>query len=257
MVSSLMSITKIYELPQELVCLLFDQILYTVGPVEALKLCTVSNFFNNAILSAICLNYVNDSSGPVNNLIKSLVFHRKHVKTHLMGHFIHAQIKKEPEIPILSPINRTIQYICQHSSQTDEQVSQMSYQICKTIANRLCWKEDGTLDFSTNFYRNSSVPTSLDTDDAYHALSAAIVAGNIEIFRSLLSSIPNIKLNVDNEYFGRPLHLSALWGRTEFVHILLAMGGADPGFIQQIFSPWPRKHFCWYHFGDTIRIVLL
>ncbi|RAL60411.1 hypothetical protein DID88_000186 [Monilinia fructigena] len=116
------------------------------------------------------------------------------------------------------------------------------------VANNLYWSDDGSLGFlerslgpnSTVRHRammesdeslNSHLSSVSDEDDVHNKLGAAIVAGDIDIFKSLLSANPNIDINKKTKYFGRLFHLSALYGCIEFINLILAIG-ADPTIIQ-------------------------
>lgn len=235
-------------------------------------------------------SYVKDPLGPINKLIENLVAHKKHMGSHLMGHILYAQLELKPQNHILSPINKAIEYICVRTFQTDDQVSQLSLQICQTIANRLYWRDANSLEFlfeprdlnaiSVSRYKikylmaspersptpsarrngcarplyeqRSSrtfpimvcpkptyLPLASDIEDVYYALSVAIVADQIEIFKYLLSSHKKIKINVNNNYFGCLLHLSALWNRIEFIDVLLARG-ANPAIVQWEYRRTPK-----------------
>ncbi|KAB8304114.1 hypothetical protein EYC80_003534 [Monilinia laxa] len=253
MKSSLIPDILLYNLPQEVVRLIFNQILDTLGPIEAFKVRTISKKFNEEILDAFQQSYTSDvwPSGPVNRFIAGLLLQGKHMSARMMARLIYAKLKKEPRHRILSSIDKAIHYVYEHSSKIDTHVDLFSFQICETVASNLYWSDDGSLGFlerSLGFDSNvhhrammksdgslDSHPFSVsDENDVHNKLGAAIVAGDIDIFKSLLSAHPNIDINKKTKYFGSLFHLSALFGCIEFINLLLAMG-ADPTIIQDGF----------------------
>lgn len=79
------------------------------------------------------------------------------------------------------------------------------------------------------YLQNRNPSSNCDTTK-HNTLSAAIIVGDINIVRALLSENV-IDVNCESEYFGRPLHLAARWGQLEILRLLIS-NGADPHTIQ-------------------------
>ncbi|KAF7887928.1 uncharacterized protein EAF01_011082 [Botrytis porri] len=70
---------------------------------------------------------------------------------------------------------------------------------------------------------NDRDPDACDDDarlDTQTTPSVAIIAGDISIVRELLENC-SADADLDNRYFGRPLHLAASYGRIKIIEILL------------------------------------
>ncbi|KAA8574694.1 hypothetical protein EYC84_003944 [Monilinia fructicola] len=250
MTSSLIPAIRFPDIPREVARAILSELFDILSPVEVFKLRIVSKLFNEEILDAYRQSYKNEvwPSGPVNKLIASLLRQHKRMSAQMMGHLIYAKLQKEPQLPLLSPIDKAIRYICERNPEINAQVGLFSFRVCETVANNLHWSADGSLGFLERRVGPDSVlrhmilkesdesldcylSSIFDEEDAHIKLSAAVVAGDVDIFNSLLSAYPKLDINKQNRYFGRLLHLSALWGRTEFLKLLLDKG-ADTTIIQ-------------------------
>ncbi|KAF7918585.1 hypothetical protein EAE99_008779 [Botrytis elliptica] len=256
------------DLPVDILAVMFDQILVTIGVWKIMNLRVLCRLFNTIITKALCLDYMADSKGPVDDaLAKCLQYHDSKLPgiAHL---FIHLEIKYNPHHIILSPVYCAIQSVKMRSSNIQTKDKQIAFeiQVCYAIEERLKWglyddRDPGACGRRRLQFRNAAIGEDDEARlDIQTTLSVAIVAGDAFVVRELLENC-NADADSDNRYFGRPLHLAARYGRTEIIEILLECG-ADLSSIRPYLNHEPKgfairlqNFIC--TFGSPLRIAAL
>ncbi|THV46361.1 hypothetical protein BGAL_0393g00140 [Botrytis galanthina] len=256
------------DLPDDVLAVMFDQILVTIGVWKIMNLRVLCKLFNTIITKTLCLNYMANSKGPVDDALETCL---KYTDTKLPGlaHlFIHLEMKYNPHHIIHSPVYCAIQSVKTRSSniQTIDKQTAFGIQVCHATEERLKWgsnddRDPGACGRRKLQFRNAAIGEDDEARlDIQTTLSVAIIAGDAFVVRELLENC-NADADLDNRYFGRPLRLAASYGRTEIIEVLLECGAdlssVRPYLIHQSkrSTMHLQKFIC--TFGSPLRIAAL
>ncbi|KAF7956121.1 hypothetical protein EAE96_005041 [Botrytis aclada] len=256
------------DLPDDILAVMFDQILVTIGVWKIMNLRVLCGFFNTIITKTLCLNHMANSKGPVDDALEICLKYPDSKLPGIAHLFIHIEMKYNPHHIILSPVYYAIQTVKTRSSnnQTRDKQTAFEIQVCHAIEERLKWgsnddRDPGACGRRRLQFRNASIGEDDEARlDIQTTLSVAIIAGDAFVVRGLLENC-NADADSDNRYFGRPLHLAASYGRTKIIEILLECG-ADLSSIQP-YLIHPSKRFTMHlqkficTFGSPLRIAAL
>ncbi|KAF7893918.1 hypothetical protein EAF00_007432 [Botryotinia globosa] len=204
------------DLPDDVLAVMFDQILVTIGVWNIMNLRVLCRLFNTIFTKTLCLNYMADPKGPVDDALEICLKYPDSKLPGITHLLIHLEMKYNPHHIILSPVSYAIQSLKTRSSniQTRDKQTAFEIQVCHAIEERACSRR--RLQF-----RNAAIGEDDEARlDIKTTLSVAIIAGDVFVVRELLENC-NADADLDNRYFGRPLHLAASYGRTEIIEILL------------------------------------
>ncbi|TGO69262.1 hypothetical protein BOTNAR_0013g00340 [Botryotinia narcissicola] len=256
------------DLPDDVSAVMFDQILVTIGVWKIMNLRVLCRLFNTIITKTLCLNYMADSKGPVDDALEICLKYPDGKLPGIAHLFIHLEMKCNPHQIILSPVSYAIQSVKTRSSNIHTRDKQTAFeiQVCHAIEERLKWgsnddRDPGACGRRRLQFRNAAIGEDDEARlDIQTALSVAIIAGGAFVVRELLENC-NADADLDTRYFGRPLHLAASYGRTEIIGILLEYGAdlssVRPHIVHQSkrFTMHLQKFIC--TFGSPLRIAAL
>ncbi|PQE08137.1 hypothetical protein CJF31_00008214 [Rutstroemia sp. NJR-2017a BVV2] len=164
------------------------------------------------------------------------------------------EMKRNPELAILAPIHQALEATRNRRSHSDGNETEFEIAVCEAVEERLRWGADRGPNGRRNLHlRAPRPPTSRcpifetyyiftgQLAQIQHTLSVAIIADDYAFIENLFDSW-DFSADYDNQYFGRPLHLAAAYGRTHMIQILLDHG-ADLNAIQPYYGPhWAPKY---------------
>ncbi|KAF5868197.1 putative ankyrin repeat protein [Botrytis fragariae] len=256
------------DLLDDVLAVIFDQILVTIGVWKTMNLRVLCRLFNTIVPKTLCLDHMANSEGPVDDALEICLKYPESKLPGIAHLFIHLEMKYNPHHTILSPVYYAIQSVKAriNNIQTRDEQTAFEIKVCHAIEERLKWgsnddRDPGACGRRRSQFRNAVVGEDGEARlDIQTILSVAIIAGDASVVRELLVNC-NADADLDNEYFGRPIHLAASYGRTEIIEILLECG-ADlssirPYLIHQSkrFTMHLQKFIC--TFESPLRIAAL
>ncbi|TGO11279.1 hypothetical protein BTUL_0113g00090 [Botrytis tulipae] len=278
------SAINLVNLPNDLVELIITEVLETVGLWKALGLRVVCRSFETLITRAICVDYMKNPHGPVDDALEICLNYSPSKLPRIAPLLIHMEMKHDPENAILAPAYQAICAVIALKSYTEEERLHLELTVCEAMEERLFWASSrgssGRRELCLRGPRQPISPSDsvmTDHDNPTHIaapeiilgiqdrLSVAIIANDIELTQVLLKD-HNADAEFINKYFGRPLHLAARYGRISIIHILLEHG-ADLNAMQPYYGRywqywmdkrhWPatlekEKYFC--SSGSALRV---
>jgi ankyrin repeat protein len=167
------------------------------------------------------------------------------------------EMKRNPKNAFLAPIHQALQTTRNRRSHSDEDETEFEIAVCEAAEERLRWGADRDSNGRRKLHlraprpaytRESSQNPIIERDfigtsqlaEIQHTLSVAIIADDVAFIEQLFESW-DFDTDYDNQYFGRPLHLAAAYGRAHMIQILLD-NGADLNAIQPYYGPhWSPK----------------
>ncbi|TGO39343.1 hypothetical protein BHYA_0056g00550 [Botrytis hyacinthi] len=243
------------DLPDDVLAVMFDQILVTIGVWKMMNLRVLCRLFNTIITKTLCLNYMANSKGPVDDALKICLKYPDSKLPGIAHLFIHLEMKYNPHHIILSPVYCAIQCVKTRSSniQTRDKQTAFEIQVCHAIEEHLKWgsnddRDPGVCGRRRLQFCNAAIGEDDEARlDIQTTLIVAIIAGVAFVTTDTLGR--------------RPLHLAANYGRTEIIEILLECGAdlssVRPYLIHQSkrFTKHLQKFIC--TFGSPLRIAAL
>ncbi|KAJ8065159.1 hypothetical protein OCU04_005872 [Sclerotinia nivalis] len=251
-------IKSLTNLPEDITTLIFAEILDTVGLWKALGLRVVCRLFKASITRAICHDYQVSPHGPVDDALEICLKYPPSKLPRIVPLFIHMEMKRNLEHAVLAPIHQALQTTRNRRSHSDEAETEFEIAVCEAAEERLRWGADRDPNDRRNLHLRAPRPTQSSTSsqatiierdfidtsqlaEIQNTLSVAIIADDVAFIEDLFENW-DFDADYDNQYFGRPLHLAAAYGRTHMIQILLD-NGADLNAIQPYYGPhWGPKY---------------
>ncbi|KAF7885844.1 uncharacterized protein EAF02_004353 [Botrytis sinoallii] len=182
------------DLPDDILAVMFDQILVTIGVRKIMNLRVLCRLFNTIITKTLCLDYMANSKGPVDDALELCLKYPDSKLPGIAHLFIHLEIKYNPHHIILSPVYYAIQSVKMRSSNIQTKDKQIAFeiQVCHAIEERLKWglkddRDPGACGRRRLQFRNAAIGEDDEARlDIQTTLSVAIIAGDAFVVRELL-----------------------------------------------------------------------
>ncbi|TGO19809.1 hypothetical protein BTUL_0002g00540 [Botrytis tulipae] len=211
------------DLPDDVLAVMFDQILVTIGVWKIMNLRVLCRLFNTIITKTLCLNYMADSKGPVDDALETCVKYPDSKLPGIAHLFIHLEMKYNPHHIILSRVYYAIQSVKTLSSniQTRDKQTAFEIQVCHAIEERLKWgsnddRDPGACGRRRLQFRNAAIGENDEARlDIQTTLSVAIIAGDAFVSKRFTMHLQKFICT-----FGSPLRIAALNGHLEAVKLL-------------------------------------
>ncbi|TGO23593.1 hypothetical protein BPAE_0127g00130 [Botrytis paeoniae] len=129
------------NLPDDVLAVIFDQILVKIGVWKIMNLRVLCRLFNTITTKTLCLNYMVNSKGPVDDAIEICLKYPDSELPSIAHLFIHLEMNYDPQHTILSPVYHAIHSVKTRSNniQTRDEQTALEIKVCHAIEERLKW----------------------------------------------------------------------------------------------------------------------
>ena len=231
---------NLQALPAEILDVVIEHLIITIGIQKAVLLRTVSRAFDSAILYAICVSQVVDIDDPA---------------TPGIGLRMHPTLRGKIIGPKSHSVDRSSKnYLCVVAKVN----SVLDSMIGVTSQEAVQFRHE-SIAGAVNIESNDDVDAQIE---ASNLLCGAAIVGNISVLKSLLGgATTSSQLNVSTPYFHSPLTLAAARGHLAAVQHLLDRGAR----LDAVASYWYRriardnipKLADWNRCSDIMRTISL
>ena len=193
-------------LPIEVLDLVMENVVLTIGIQKAVLLRVASRAFNSAILNAVCISQVVDMEDPATADLKHRMDRRLLAKILLVKSLATSQ-PKEAYLAVIAKVNQTLDALAGTSNGDQSRHRQ------EAIAGAVSLVDDWHCDAKV---------------EAQNLLSGAVIAGDLSVVKALLRNDANLPqspdVNDSTPFFRDLLTLAAGCGYVDIVQFLLDCG---------------------------------